>query len=286
MKRWILKVVLIIFSLLVAGDVIFWQVWDRFNNGGEENPGITRAIQDTETQWMVSYLMESVSDPDLPRLIYVHGTPGDAGAFERYLLNPMEGYESISVDRPGFGQTSPKIPAYSLADHAAALEPFLVEQGGQWPILIGHSLGGPIIAQVAAQYPERVSGIVILAGSLDPDEEKWHWYNRLLDWKATAYLVPQGLRNSNRELKPMRSELEKLEPLLSQVECLVTILHAPDDMLVPYANVAYMERMFPEGSILETVILEEKNHFLPWNSEGEVRAAIVRMGEAMLEEED
>lgn len=285
MKRKIVKVMAIIFCVLIIADVVFWQVTDRMDFG-EEKPGITRGIQDTEGEGVISYLAESVRDANLPRLIYVHGTPGAAGAFDRYLLNPIEGYESVSIDRPGFGQTIPKVPAYSLEDQAAALEPFLVEQGGQWPILIGHSLGGPIIAQAAAQYPERIAGIVILAGSLDPDEEKWHWYNRLLDWKVTAYLVPQGLRHSNRELKPMRSELLKLAPLMSEIECLVTIVHAPDDMLVPYANVAYMERMFPEERILETVILEDRNHFLPWNSEGEVRAAIVKMGEALREDAD
>ena len=37
-------------------------------------------------------------DPALGRVVYCHGTPGDANAWSRYLLEPV-GYESIGVEK-------------------------------------------------------------------------------------------------------------------------------------------------------------------------------------------
>ena len=72
----------------------------------------------------------------------------------------------------------------------------------------------------------------------------------------------------------MKGELEKLKPLLSNITCPIVIVHATEDMLVPVENVEYMQGQFAEGVVKETIILEGKNHFLPWNSEAEVRRAI------------
>lgn len=272
MTRRVLKITGILLLVILLIDIGAWQILDR--RLPQAAPGLTRAIQDTDTEWMVSYLRESVSDSSAQRLIYVHGTPGDATSLQRYLVNPVEGFESISIDRPGFGHTTPARPALTLEEQAGAIEPFLVERDGKWPVLIGHSLGGPIIAQVAGMYPEKVGGLVILAGSLDPELEEWKWYNRLADTWLTGYMIPRGVRHSNQELKPMKGELEKLKPLLSNITCPIVIVHATEDMLVPVENVEYMQGQFAEGVVKETIILEGKNHFLPWNSEAEVRRAI------------
>ena len=77
-------------------------------------------------------------------MVYCHGTPGDANAWSRYLLEPVGGMGSVTYDRPGFGQTAPLRALPGLADQAAAMVPFLLDPGPK-PILVGHSLGGPII---------------------------------------------------------------------------------------------------------------------------------------------
>lgn len=274
MIRKVLKYVGLSLLILIGVDIALWQVLDR-TNLPKEAEGLSRGIQDTQTQWMMSYVFQPITDTTAQRIIYVHGTPGDATSLQGYLIDPIKGFDSISIDRPGFGHTTPPTVALTLEEQAQVIEPFLVEREGKWPILVGHSMGGPIIAAVAGLYPEQVGGLVILAGSLDPELEEWKWYNRLVDTKLTAYMIPRSLRSSNRELYPLKEELEKLKPLLGQVTCPVVIVHAPDDMLVPFANVAYMEEHFPAGTVVETIVLDGKNHFLPWNSEEEVRKAVL-----------
>lgn len=55
----------------------------------------------------LSYLRSG--DPNGQRVIFVHGTPGDAGGnWVEMLRSVPEGFEFIAVDRPGFGLTQPK----------------------------------------------------------------------------------------------------------------------------------------------------------------------------------
>jgi hypothetical protein len=86
------------------------------------------------------------------------------------------------------------------------------------------------------------------------------------------------LRHTNEEVFALKGELEALRDILPRVECPVSIIHGTEDGLVPFANVAYMERAFPEGTIREVIALEGANHFLPWNHAGDIRGAIARLG--------
>ncbi len=223
----------------------------------------------------VSYLI--AEDPDLPRVIYIHGTPGDASAFTRYLYNPVEGLEAISIDRPGFGASDPIHAVVSFEEQARAIEPLLVERDGRWPILVGHSLGGPIIARAAADYPDKVGAIVILAGSLDPGLEKPRWFNHAGRFPLVSAFLARDIRNSNKEIMAAKRETELLAEVLDQVRCPIIIIHGEDDILVPIDNVDYMRARFKENPNVDVVILPGENHFIPWTREPLVRDAVERM---------
>lgn len=204
------------------------------------------------------------------RIVYVHGTPGDAGNWSRFLIEPVAGVASISIDRPGFGDSEPRHALVSLSEQAAALEPLLVGK----PVLVGHSLGGPIVAYAAARWPDRVGGLVIVAGSLDPGLEELRWYNAL--GSTFDVLLPRALSNSNNEILALKSELEQLAFLLPRIQCPVVIVHGTADALVPVANVGYMQRMLTGAERVETLVLEGVDHFLIWRDKTVplVRAAI------------
>lgn len=127
---------------------------------------------------------------------------------------------------------------------------------------------------MAADYPDRVSALVILSGSLDPKLEKVWWIQRVADFLFVPYMIPRVLRNSNREVFPLDEELRELAPLLANIRCPVYIIHSTDDSLVPIENVDYMKEALPEDVIKEVVILDDKGHFVPWNAEEVVRDTI------------
>jgi pimeloyl-ACP methyl ester carboxylesterase len=229
----------------------------------------------------VSYLRNG--DATGPRLILVHGTPGSATGWTDYVMKPPVGMEVVALDRPGFGESGPAGAVTGLAEQAAAVIA-LLPTDGRPAVLLGHSLGGPIVAYVAAQLamrsadeqPARVQGVVLLAASLDPAQEDIHPMQHVGAWAPVRFLLPRTIRNANAELMDLKPELEKLQGMLGQIKSKVIIVHGTQDDLVPLANVPFMQSHINSASCLKTVLLEGQNHFLPWNSEAVVRQAIAQ----------
>jgi pimeloyl-ACP methyl ester carboxylesterase len=207
------------------------------------------------------------------RVIMVHGTPGSATAWTDYLLSPPPDIELVALDRPGFGSSAPDGAVTRLADQAAAVAALLPTEDRP-VVLLGHSLGGAVVARVAADHPQRVSALVLLAASLDPALETIHPVQRLGAWAPIRALLPRAIRNANAELMALGPELQALADALPRIAAKVVIVHGTQDDLVPVANVPFMQARLLGARCIKVVLLEGRNHFLPWNSEAAVRDAI------------
>ncbi len=219
----------------------------------------------------------AVGDEKQPRLIYVHGTPGHAGVYADYLLDPVPGIESIAVDRLGFGRSATSGPVPSFEDQARAISALLVERDGAWPILVGHSLGGPIVARIAADYPDRVRGLVILAGSLDPSLETPSWYNDVTSTAPIDMKMPGLYDTSNSEIKGAGEQTRLLALVLGRVRCPVEVVHGTADTLVPVGNADYIKRSMVNSPHIGVTLIEGEGHGLHRHRGAEVRAAIARV---------
>ncbi|MEO1235983.1 MAG: alpha/beta hydrolase [Planctomycetota bacterium] len=215
---------------------------------------------------------------DAPRVIFVHGTPGAAANYLAYLAEPPAGVEVVSVDRPGFGQSPRDDPAsLTFAGQAAALGPLLVERGGRWPVLVGHSLGGPIVCRAAADRPGRVGGLVVLAGSVDPELERPRWYNVLGAVPPLPWLLPGSLRRANDEVFAAPRQTRELAGVLGGVACPVVVVQGGRDRLVPPGNADYLLDHLPNAASVSVDLIAEAGHFLPWWHEDAVRRAIAEV---------
>ncbi len=214
----------------------------------------------------------SGTTPSSIRLLYLHGTPGDAEGWTDYLVDPVEGLPSTAIDRPGFGRSDSSSLA-TLEGQSRALAPFL-EAHGAPTIVIGHSYGGPVALQAAIDYPEQIVGAVILAGSVSPKLEKRRWFNYAA--KGLSWVLPHTLRRSNQEVWPLRADLERLSRELSSIEIPVAIVHGTDDSLVPYGNATFMMEALTGAEPLTLTTLEGAGHMIIWSEEWvpQVREAI------------
>ncbi|MEL7087133.1 MAG: alpha/beta hydrolase [Planctomycetota bacterium] len=219
-------------------------------------------------------------EPDGRRLIFVHGTPGDATNYLDYLADPPAGWEVISVDRPGFGRSSADGKrSLTFAGQAEALTPLLVERDGRWPVLVGHSLGGPIVLRSAADRPHRVGGVVVLAGSVDPALERPRWYNVVGAVPPVSWLLPGPMRRANDEIFAAPAETQALADVLDRVTCPVVIVQGQEDVLVPAANADYLLDSLPNAKRVNLILIPGAGHFLPWEHGPTVRRAIEEAAE-------
>ena len=222
-----------------------------------------------------------VGDDTLPTLFFVHGSPGSWNVFKRYLQDKdlLERYRMISVDRPGFGYSEFN-DAKNLDDQAKILGFLLHAIQSNKPIfLIGHSLGGPLIVKLCLENSELIAGLVILAGSLDPNSEKPEKWRPFLFKTPLNYFVPGAWRPSNEELWYLKTDLKKLDKSLDKITCAVWLIHGDKDNLVPISNVSYTKEKLRNAKRIEVKILPNANHFIPWTHFKEIKEVLVNLSQ-------
>ena len=125
-----------------------------------------KKVKATQHQYKVGFReihYVKAGDDSKPLVLFVHGSPGSLSAFIDFLTDTalLPKATLITTDRPGFGYSNFGNGERSLQKQAEALKPILEEYKKNKPvILIGHSLGGPLIARMAMDYPELVDGLV------------------------------------------------------------------------------------------------------------------------------
>ncbi len=96
-------------------------------------------------------------------LILVHGWTCDETSWKEQVPVLSKSYRVITLDLPGHGKSGmPK--AFSMDGFARAIEAVRAEAKVERAVLVGHSMGTPVIRKYALMYPARVSGLVIVDG--------------------------------------------------------------------------------------------------------------------------
>src|SRR5262245_47234852 len=103
-----------------------------------------------------------------PTIVFVHGWTCDSSSWTGQVPAFAKDHRVITLDLPGHGQSgSPKDGKLSMDLFARAVEAVRVDAGADRIVLVGHSMGAPVIRQYAHLYPNRVAGLVAVDGPLD-----------------------------------------------------------------------------------------------------------------------
>jgi pimeloyl-ACP methyl ester carboxylesterase len=214
----------------------------------------------------------------LPLVLFMHGSPGSWSAFSDFLKDSilLKNVQMIAVDRPGFGYSDYGNGESSLDTQVRLLKPVLEKnKGARKVILVGHSLGGPVIVKMAMTYPELIDYLIIIAGSLDPALEPYEWYRKPMANIPLRWLLPGSIRASNKEIMGLKPELEKMIPYWTTIKIPTTIIQGLKDELVPAGNATFAKKMLVNASV-EMVLDKELNHFVPWKRPDLINAAILK----------
>ena len=101
---------------------------------------------------------------DAPQIVFVHGAGISREMWRPQLESLSENFRVVTFDLPGHGTLSHTSFEFEtavsvLADVVAAVGPPVV--------LVGHSLGGYVVTEYAARWPDNLTGIVCSGSSAD-----------------------------------------------------------------------------------------------------------------------
>jgi pimeloyl-ACP methyl ester carboxylesterase len=126
-----------------------------------------------------------------PPILLVHGWCCDHTYFLPQFEYFCPNHRVVAVDLRGHGQSDKPHQNYTMAAFADDLAWFCGQTNVKKPVVIGHSMGGLIATQLAAQSPDLPSAIIAIDTPLLPSQEQ---LNR---WKS----VVESLRGpTNRDI--------------------------------------------------------------------------------------
>jgi pimeloyl-ACP methyl ester carboxylesterase len=147
-KTWAVIVLL----LVVAG----WQLTDQVRRPGP--PHHAEYLQAGDVR--VRALRAGHGDTTI---VLIHGF-GEHLLTWRSVVDPLAAdYRVIALDLPGFGGSDKPEGPYTLTAMSDRVSDFLVRYARPPTVVVGHSMGGAIAADVAIRYPALVQALVLIA---------------------------------------------------------------------------------------------------------------------------
>lgn len=105
--------------------------------------------------------------PGAPVVVLISGLGGGGSYWQAQMSALASGYQLVSYDQRGTGNNPDALPAdYSMATMAAELYHALQAAGITRFCVVGHALGALVGLQLALDYPQAVSALVLVNGWL------------------------------------------------------------------------------------------------------------------------
>ena len=97
-------------------------------------------------------------------LVLLHGVASSSRIF--ILLGPILGqrFRALALDQRGHGESAKPDDGYDFDSVTKDLKSFIDALELERPVIVGHSWGGNVAMQYAADYPDRVAGLVLVDG--------------------------------------------------------------------------------------------------------------------------
>jgi len=131
---------------------------------------MTRKFHDKAVNGLCIRVWEGSSDKSL---IMLHGIGSNKSSFNTLADAMPENWNLIAWDAPGYGgSVNLSEPFPDAGNYAKKLYLLLSELNLPMPILLGHSLGTLIAARFARDYPQTISGLILLASAQGHDQPK------------------------------------------------------------------------------------------------------------------
>ncbi|MGB2954795.1 MAG: alpha/beta hydrolase [Anaerolineales bacterium] len=93
-------------------------------------------------------------------LIFIHGWSCDSRYWQKQLSTFLTDYRVVTIDLSGHGNSSSGRRYYTMLSFAKDVKAVIEKDNINQAILIGHSMGGGVMAEVARLIPEKTIGLI------------------------------------------------------------------------------------------------------------------------------
>lgn len=100
-------------------------------------------------------------------ILCLHGHPGSGRSMSVFTQHLGQRFRVIAPDLRGYG-SSRTTQDFAMIEHLADLEALLDQQQIERCLVLGWSLGGILAMELALKFPQRVSGLILIATAARP----------------------------------------------------------------------------------------------------------------------
>jgi len=221
-----------------------------------------------------------------PLLVLVHGLPFHKGLWSEVSPRLQKQFRVVSLDLPGFGESSVSPEAPSMDAYADVLAAFLERHASAPAIVAGHSMGGYALLNLASRRPDRLAALAMVcsratADSTDQAANRLAMATRLrtesADFVAEA-MLPRMPRKGSMDLGLLGRVRAAMDPLrpdgiawcqraiagrpdfsarLGSIPLPALVLAGSHDQVVPLEESGIMAANFRQGRL---AVIEDAGH--------------------------
>lgn len=166
----------------------------------------------------------------------------------------------LAVDLPGFGDSPEPGTAATLEQTAEVVAQFIRDESTRRVVLVGHSMGTQIVAEVAAKHPELVEVLVLIAPTVNRNErtalkqslrmiqDLFGEGPKVIFTGLWAYAQTSPVWFINKLRFMLNHRLENLCP---HIPAPTLVLRGETDRVCPRDWVSEIAAAFPDGTMAE-----------------------------------
>ncbi|NIK73543.1 pimeloyl-ACP methyl ester carboxylesterase [Thermonema lapsum] len=215
-----------------------------------------------------------VGDTSLQAVFCVHGSPGSSRDFLAYAQDTslIKKVYFVLIDRPGYGYSSFELPPPTIDTQARLLLALLsTHTQKKQAIVVGYSYGGPVAARMGMLAPRQIRALILAAPALDPENEKYFWFNRPLEY--FRWVLPTALEHAQIEKMRHVEDLQAIQDGWQHIQCPVTLIHGKADRIVPDNSAFVKEKL---GHVpLRLINPDDIGHLFVFNKKEYLKEAIL-----------
>ena len=215
----------------------------------------------------IFYSYHAGAEPKAHAVILLHGAGGNH-QFWGSAIRRIEGADTYALDLPGHGRSG-GTGRRSIAGYASFVVGFMGVLGLEQAVVAGHSMGGATAMQMALEYPQRVTGLVlvgtgarlrvlpvILEGTLSNYEDT---IKLIGEYAYSPHTPAQLVRKGQRQMlkvapRTVHDDFSACNAFdimerLGEIHCPSLVICGTEDALTPPKYSTFLAQYIPESEL-------------------------------------